>query len=412
MITKVRQNFTSLIINTLSNKSFSKMSKPRMYFIAHTLWLFASIKGRINFLQLGRFSKSCEQYFRIGFQKTFDFLSFNTILLEKYFAASSTLAIALDPSYIDKSGKATKGVGTFWSGCAGKAKRGLELCGFAVVNISSSDAYHLKAFQSPSPEELKKQGSDLLSHYGKLVVEHAKEWLSFSKYLLADAYFSKNPFVNHVLEAGMHLISRLRDDAALQYLYQGEQKTGKGRPRLYAGKVDVKKPNMEYFTLEEITEEYQVFSAIVYSKAFKRKLRMALVVFQKNGKETARKLYFSTDLNLTASQVFIYYRSRFQIEFIYRDAKQYTGLCHCQGRTGEKLDFHWNAALTTVNLAKIQHQQDENFGKEKFSMANCKTLYNNILMLERFIAVFGINPNSAFNQKKIIVLLNFGRIAA
>ena len=60
MIIKVKQNFTSLIINTLSNKSFSKMSKPRMYFIAHTLWLFASIKGRINFLQLGRFSKFCE----------------------------------------------------------------------------------------------------------------------------------------------------------------------------------------------------------------------------------------------------------------------------------------------------------------------------------------------------------------
>ena len=412
MIIKVKQNFTSLIFNVLSNKSFSKMSKPRMYFIAHTLWLSASIKGRINFLQLGRFSKFCEQYFRIGFQKTFDFLFFNSILLEKHFTSSSVLAIALDPSYIDKSGKATKGVGNFWSGCAGKAKRGLELCGFAVVNVSSCEAYHLKAFQSPSPEELKKQGSDLLSHYGKLVVEHAKEWLGFSKYLLADAYFSKHPFLNHVLKAGMHLISRLRDDAALQYLYQGEQKTGKGRPKLYAGKVEVKKPNMEYFTLEEITEEYQVFSAIVYSKAFKRKLRLALVVFQKNGKETVRKMYFSTDLDLTASQVFIYYRSRFQIEFIYRDAKQYTGLCHCQGRTGEKLDFHWNAALTTVNLAKIQHQQDEIFGKENFSMANCKTLYNNILLIERFIDAFGINPNSAFNQKKIKELLNYGRIAA
>ena len=109
------------------------MSKPRKYFVAHTLWLFASIKGRINFLQLGRFSKFCEQYFRIGFQKTLDFLPFNSILLEKHFAPSAVLAIALDPSYIDKSGKATKGVGNFWSGCAGKAKRGLELCGFSGV---------------------------------------------------------------------------------------------------------------------------------------------------------------------------------------------------------------------------------------------------------------------------------------
>jgi len=412
MITKVKQNFTSLIFNVLSDTSFSKMSKPRKYFVAHTLWLFASIKGRINFLQLERFSKFCEQYFRIGFQKTLDFLCFNSILLEKHFPSSSVLAIALDPSYIDKSGKATKGVGNFWSGCAGKAKRGLELCGFAVVDVLSAEAYHLKAYQSPSPDELKNQGSDLLSHYGKLVVEHAKAWLAFSKYMLADAYFSKKPFVDHVLKAGMHLVSRLRDDADLKYLFQGKQNTAKGRPKLYAAKVEVKKPDMQYFSLEEITKDYRVFSAMVYCKAFKRKIRLALVVFYKNGKETARKMYFSTDLNLTASEVFTYYRSRFQIEFIYRDAKQYAGLCHCQGRSGEKLDFHWNAALTTVNLAKIQHRRDENLNKEKFSMANSKTLYNNILLLERFIDVFGINPNSTLNQKKIKELLVFGKIAA
>ena len=388
------------------------MSKPRKYFVANTLWLFASIKGRINFLQMERFSKFCEQYFRIGFQKTLDFLSFNSILLENHFAPSSVLAIAMDPSYIDKSGKATKGVGNFWSGCAGKAKYGLELCGFAVVDILNNEAYHMKAYQSPLPDELKSQGSDLLTHYGKLVVEHAKDWLAFSKYLLADAYFSKKPFVEHVLNAGMHIVSRLRDDADLKYLFEGEQKTGKGRHKLYAGKVDVKKPDMQYFTLDEITDDYRVFSAIVYSKSFKRKIRLALVVFYKNGKETTRKMYFSTDLNLTASQVFTYYRSRFQIEFIYRDAKQYTGLCQCQGRSREKLDFHWNAALTTVNLAKIQHSKDKNHDNEKFSMANSKTLYNNCLLLYRFIDVFGINPNSTLNQKRINELLYFGKIAA
>ena len=412
MITKVKQNFMSLIYSVISNEAFSKMNKPRMSFIAHTLWLFDSIKGRINFLQLGRFSKFCEQYFRIGFQKEFDFLSFNSILLQKNLSHSSVLAVALDPSYIDKSGKITCGLGHFWSGCAGKAKWGLELCGFAMVDVLAGAAYHLKAFQSPGPAELKIAESDLLSYYGKLVTDHAKDWLAISKYLLADAYFSKKTFLDQVLQAGMHLVSRLRDDADLKYLYRGEQKPAKGRPKLYAGKVDIKKPDMEYFTLEEHTDEYQLFSALVYSKAFKRKIRVALVIFYKNGKETVRKMYFSSDINMTASEVLKYYRSRFQIEFIYRDAKQYTGLCHCQGRSGEKLDFHWNAALTTINLAKIQHKKDENLSKENFSMANSKTLYNNILLLERFIDVFGINPNSTLNQKKIKELLNFGKIAA
>ena len=57
----------------------------------------------------------------------------------------------------------------------------------------------------------------------KLVTEHAKEWLAISKYLLADACFSKKPFLDQVLQAGMHLVSRLRDAADLKYLHQGEK---------------------------------------------------------------------------------------------------------------------------------------------------------------------------------------------
>lgn len=386
------------------------MNKPRKYFIAYTFWLFASIKGRINFLQLERFGNRCEQYFRIGFEQNLDFLSFNTVLLKDRLSGVS--AVAMDPSYISKSGKSTPGAGYFWSGCASKAKWGLELCGFAVVDVLTNTAYHLKAWQTPPGEKLKEQDSNLLSHYGSLVAKHAEHWLNFSKYLLADAYFSKKPFVDQVLQSDMHLISRLRDDADLKYLYTGAEKTGKGRPKTFDGKVDVKNPRMEYFIPEETTDDYQVLSAQVYCKAFKRKIRIALVIFFKSGKETARKLYFSTDTDMAAGEVFRYYRSRFQIEFIYRDAKQYTGLEHCQARSGNKLDFHWNAALTTVNLAKIQHACDEDTDKGNFSMNNSKTPYNNTLLLERFIDVFGIDPNTAKNQKRIKEILKFGYWAA
>ena len=182
--------------------------------------------------------------------------------------------------------------------------------------------------------------------------------------------------------------------------------------KLYAGKVDKLAPDPQYFALDEDNPEYQMFSSVLYCKAFKRKIRVALVIFFKDGKQTTRKLYFSTDLSLTAQQIFTYYRSRFQIEFIYCDAKQYTGLNHCQGRNKQKLNFHWNAALTTVNLAKVLHQCNENPDKGNFSMANFKTLFHNTLLLERFIDVFGINPNAALNQKRVEELLYLGNRAA
>jgi hypothetical protein len=50
----------------------------------------------------------------------------------------------------------------------------------------------------------------------------------------------RSPFVDAVLSAGLHLISRLRDDSVLRYKYYGEQTGKKGRPKQFAGNVDVK----------------------------------------------------------------------------------------------------------------------------------------------------------------------------
>ena len=45
-------------------------------------------------------------------------------------------------------------------------------------------------------------------------------------------------------------------------------------------------------------------------------------------------------------------------------------------------------------------------------MANFKTLCHNKMILDRFFAVFAINPNTAKNQQKIKELYKFGLIAA
>ena len=107
-----------------------------------------------------------------------------------------------------------------------------------------------------------------------------------------------------------------------------------------------------------------------------------------------------------------YYRSRFQIEFLYRDAKQHAGLEDCQARSQNKLNFHFNAALTAVNLAKMHWLDTRNSEIEPFSMANFKTLCHNKLLLNQFFSVFAINPNSAKNQRKIKELYKYGLIAA
>ncbi len=48
----------------------------------------------------------------------------------------------------------------------------------------------------------------------------------------------------------------------------------------------------------------------------------------------------STDVELDARLITKYYQLRFQIEFIFRDAKQFMGLNDSQARDENKLDYH------------------------------------------------------------------------
>jgi hypothetical protein len=153
----------------------------------------------------------------------------------------------------------------------------------------------------------------------------------------------------------MHLISRFRDDADLKYLSKETPTRQRGRPRKYVGKIDVKNIDKGYFALIEHTDESIIHSAIVYSKSLKQNIKLVNVVYlNKKGKETY-KLYICPDTNLNALDILDYHLSRFQIEFLYRDGKQFTGLNDSQARSINKLHFHFNASLTAINIAKIKH---------------------------------------------------------
>ena len=295
----------------------------------------------------------------------------------------------------------------YWSGCSGRAKWGLDLCGFAAVDISLNTAFHLNAIQTPKSKE-----TNLLHYYCQIIKENYLYFKELTCYLVADSFFAKSEVVQTITDLGMHFISRLRDDAVLFYLNQDPPTGKRGAPKKYAGKVNRKEPNMKYFTICCDTKELKVYNAMVYCKALGKNINLSIAVFYKNGKEIARKLYFSTDLKMTGMKIVSYYRSRFQIEFLYRDAKQHAGLEDCQARSRNKLHFHFNAAITTVNLAKIHWLDTRKSESETFSMENFKTICHNRLLLERFFSVFAINPNNAKNKQKVKELYEYGLIVA
>jgi len=400
--------YAKIVLEALSVSKI-KLNKCRCDFMIEIFMLYLSIPSKINFLQLGRYSSFGEQRFRRQFENGFDFFSFNKALSMPWIGTRN--AVAFDPSFIHKSGKQTPGIGYFWSGCAGRTLRGIEILGLSVIDADTRLSFHLEAVQTPPTNCLQDNDLSLIDWYAGAIKKHIEQILSITKYVVADAYFSKKNFVEQIWECSLHLVSKLRDDADLSYPSK-EPKTGKkGRPKKYGGKVDVKNLNLEYFKQVENDKSLTAFSGIVYSKSLGRNILLVVEEFQIKGK-TIYRLLFSTDTEQAPIDVIDIYHTRFQMEFGFRDAKQFAGLENSQARSGNKLNFHFNTALTTVNIAKIMQLSNPETRENSFSMATYKVLFHNALLISRFLRLFAINPNSIKNHQHIKELLYFGTLAA
>lgn len=405
MKTSLLNQFITICNDELTNSS-TKLRKNFKTIIIETLILYMVIPSRINFLQLGRYSESCEQRFRQNFAKEFDWLTFN-INLSKRILSGQRKAIAIDPSFISKSGKHTPYIGYFWSGCAGAVKRGLEILGVALIDIDNKDCVTLQATQTVDSVTLANEDENktLIDWYLAVLNTMKDKLHTLSHSIVADAYFAKHNFVKGLEALDFYLVSRFRDDAQLMYPTQEKPTGRKGRPKRYDGKIDF--GNLDMSKVERLSsiDNGELYSLVAYSKSLKQLVR--LVIWYSKDKRKW-KLYFSTNEKMSGKDVIEYYRTRFQIEFCFRNAKQFTGLNHCQARDVNKLNFNFNASLSCVNIAKVM-------AKEKgipFSMTSLKVLIHNAYLLERFIRLSGIRPNKRLNERLIREIVEFNAIVA
>lgn len=121
-----------------------------------------AIPGKVNFLQMGRYGEFSEQTYRNNFEnETFDWIAFNEYLIRKALTGK-LLAIAVDPSFLPKSGKKTPWIGRFWSGVSGEMKRGQEIFGVGVIDVENHDYMTLSTVQTPDAKSLEEMDYNLV----------------------------------------------------------------------------------------------------------------------------------------------------------------------------------------------------------------------------------------------------------
>ena len=321
--------------------------------------------------------------------------------------------LAGDEVVCGKAGKETYGLDRFFSSLQQHPIAGLAFFAFSLINVRERRSYPVKVDQVVWSAEEKaarkaKAQAKKMNHPGqkrkrgrpkgsknkkgmaielnaelqriqaalKALLERIGKVLPI-KYLVMDGHFGNFPSAMMVKQAGLQLISKLRSDASLYSPYQGAYQ-GVGPPRKYGHKVVARKVDARY--LKESTVEKNIRTDIYQAELLNKEFTLALniVIILKTNLKTQTQAHvtlFSTDLELEYDELIQFYSLRFQIEFNFRDAKQYWGLEDFMNIEKTAVTNAANLAFLMVSLSLllVRHFQQTN---PDFSILDLKAHYH------------------------------------
>ena len=370
--------------------------------------------GKVNYTNLSRYSTISERTYRRYFNQGIGIEWFNQRLIEQLRCSEHTQIAVVDCTFVEKSGRHTYGLDWFYNGKTQRAESGLELSVVAIVDIEQNTGYALSAQQTEADLSETSKRKSTKGNRIDFYLGHLADCVSYFpdgiRYVAADGFYSKYKWVNGVVSLGYHSIGKLRTDANLKFLYDGPY-AGRGRPRRYDGKVNLKDTTRFEF-VKPLENGVTLYTAVVWSVSLKRKVRLAYLQKEQDGR-LSYVVLFSTDIEIDPVVLYRCYKARFQIEFIFRDARQYTGLADCQARGAQAIDTHVNASLLALNLAKAALQDQHPEGEDlSFSIASFKRLALNQHLLDVFIEMFELDPTLIKSHENYQNLLDYGAIAS
>jgi putative transposase len=152
------------------------------------------------------------------------------------------------------------------------------------------------------------------------------------------------------------------------------------------------------------------YQAQLLHKEFSQTLNVVIIV--RTNVVTSQRTHavlFSTDLNLSFDKIIDYYSLRFQIEFNFRDAKQFWGLEDFMNVGKNAVTNAANLAFFMVNVSQVLLSHFRRFNPD-FSITDLKAIFRGYRYVEETIKLLPQKPDPILLANIFHTVANLGRI--
>ena len=416
--------------------------------IAHAL---LAMTGRVTMLGISRWSGDGGSYRTVQrfFTTVLPWASLFWVFFRTHlFQSDDVYLLGGDETVVTKAGKQTYGLNRFFAGLYGKPVRGLAFFTLSLISTQRRRSFPIhieqvvhtpeeqaaarakRAALAATPAPKRKPGrpkgsttkaktsvalSPELCRIQTMVrqlIERIGTLFPLT-YLVLDGHFGTTAALQMTQQCGLHLISKLRSDSALYLPYDGPY-AGRGPRRLYGDKIEPRAIGERY--LRQITVdaaiETRIYQVEARHKAFAQPLNVVIIV--KTNLQTqavAHVILFSSDLALPWEKLIDYYCLRFQLEFNFRDAKQYWGLEDFMNVSPTAVTNAANLSLFMVNLV-ARLLQDVREHLPACSVLDLKAHCRGIKYVEETIKLLPETPEPDLLERIFAQIAGIGRIHA
>jgi putative transposase len=427
-----------------------QISKTTLRQMSRVIIAMVAMTGRVTMLGLSRWTaeggsyRTIQRFFYTIIPWAQVFWGFiRTHLIDQ----EDTYLFAGDEVVLTKAGEKTYGKDIFFSGLLKKVVPGLSFFCLSLVSVKQRRSYPLRIEQTvrsaeeKAASQIKKQAKKAkperekrkrgrpkgsrnkdkaevvlnpeLERIQKMIQAVLETIQGFVKirYLMLDGHFGNHPALHMVMQCGLHLISKLRADAALFFPYDGPSPKRGPRPRL-GERLNFQKIPDHYLKTTTLEDgmEIRIYQLQLLHREFSIPLNVVILVKTNLvTKAWSHVILFSSDLDLPYDKLIDYYRLRFQIEFNFRDAKQFWGLEDFMNVTQTAVTNAANLSLFMVvvfQVLKCKYYYDD----PDFSVLDLKAHYRGYRYMLETIKILPQKPDDNLVAQLFRNVAALGRI--